>query len=129
MQQTLVVQLIIILVSGTSTIMITQLPVVILLEILSYLSVADLTKTALVSKQFLGLCKLILRPRNGLLDLSSTWQRTVENNAVIPSNALQAARVFEKVSLRYCTKHSFRFLLNFRALRVLDIVWDKHQRS
>ena len=101
--------------------MITQLPVVILLEILSYLSVADLTKTALVSKQFLGLCKLILRPRNGLLDLSSTWQRTVENNAVIPSNALQAARVFEKVSLRYCTKHSFRFLLNFRALRVLDL--------
>ena len=101
--------------------MITQLPVVILLEILSYLSVADLTKTALVSKQFLGLCKLILRPRNGLLDLSSTWQRTVENNAVIPSNALHAARVFEKVSLRYCTKHSFRFLLNFRALRVLDL--------
>ena len=66
-QTTLVVQLIILLVSHTSTIMITQLPVVILLEILSYLSVADLTKTALVSKQFLGLCKLILRPRNGLL--------------------------------------------------------------
>ena len=102
--------------------MITQLPVVILLKILSYLSVADLTKTALVSKQFLGLCKLILRPRNGLLDLSSTWQRTVENNAVIPSNALQAARVFEKVSLRYCTKHSFRFLLNFKALRVLGLL-------
>ena len=101
--------------------MITQLRVVILLEILSYLSVADLTKTALVSKHFLGLCKLILRPRNGLLDLSSPWQRTVEKNTVIPSNALQAARVCEKVSLHYCTKHSFRFLLNFRALRLLDL--------
>ena len=120
-QNTLVVQLIILLVSDTLTIMITQLPVVILLKILSYLSVDDLTKTALVSKQFLGLCKLILSPRNGLLDLSSTWQTPVENKAVIPSNALQAARVFEKVSLRYCTKHSFRFLLNFRALRVLDL--------
>ena len=42
--------------------MITQLPVVIRLEILSYLSVADLTKTALVSKQFLALCKLIFTP-------------------------------------------------------------------
>ena len=101
--------------------MITQLPVVILLEIISQLSVADLTKTALVSKQFLGLCKLILRPRNGLLDLSLTWQTTVENKAVIPSNSLQAVRVFEKVSLRYYTKHSFRFLLNFKALRALGL--------
>ena len=101
--------------------MITQLRVVILLEILSYLSAADLNKTALVSKHFLGLCKLISRPRSGLLDVSSPWPRTMEKNKVIPSNALQAARVFEKVSLRYCTKHSFRFLLNFRALRVLDV--------
>ena len=101
--------------------MITQLRVVILLEILSYLSAADLTKTALVSKHFLGLCKLILRPRSGLLDVSSPWPRTMEKNKVIPSNALQTARVFEKVSLRYCTKHSFRFLLNFKALRVLGL--------
>ena len=120
-QNTLVVPLIILLVSDTSTIMITQLRVVILLEILSYLSAADLNKTALVSKHFLGLCKLILRPRSGLLDVSSPWPRTMEKNKVIPSNALQAARVFEKVSLRYCTKHSFQFLLNFRALRVLDV--------
>ena len=116
-QNELVVQLIFLLVSDALTIMITQLPVV----ILSYLSVATLTKTALVSKQSFGLYKLIVRPRNGLLDLSSTWQTTWENKAVIPSNALQASRVFEKVSLHYCIKHSFRLLLNFRALRVLDL--------
>jgi len=100
---------------------ITKLSVILLLEILSYLPIGDLRNMATVSKQFLKLCELVLaRAPDRLLDLSHAW-KTTGTTFVVPTGASYVT-TFKKVSLRYCTKYfSFRFLLNFKALRVLDL--------